>query len=91
MDLRQAIFTYNACDPFTKNEQRIKNFKETGYSRYIYENELDKICFQYDMTYGDLKELNRKTAADKILHDKAFDIANDPKYDEYQRGLASIL
>ena len=40
-------------------------FKETGNSRYIYQNELDKACFQYDMAYGDFKDLTRRTASDK--------------------------
>ena len=66
-------------------------FKETGDSRYIYRNELDKACFQHDMTYGDFKDLAQRTAADNILRDKAFDIAKDPKHDGYQRGLASVV
>ena len=57
MHLRQSGFTYSACGPFTKNKQRIQKFKETGDSRYIYQNELDKACFQHDMTYGDFKDL----------------------------------
>ena len=42
MYLRQPGFTYSACGPFTKNKQRIQKFKQTGDSRYIYRNELDK-------------------------------------------------
>ena len=68
----------------------IQKFKRTGYSRYIYKNELDKVCFQHDMAYGDFKDLKR-TAADKVLRDKAFNIAKNPKYDRYQRGLASMV
>ena len=49
MHLRQLWFTYNACGPFTKNKERIKKFKETGDSKYIYQNELGKACFQHDM------------------------------------------
>ena len=58
--LRQPEFTYSACGPFTKNEwtNRIPKFKETGDSRYIYQNELDKAYFQHDMTYGDFKKFN---------------------------------
>ena len=63
----------------------------TGDSRYIYKNELDKACFQHDMTYGDFKALKKRTAADKFLRDKAFNIAKNPKYDGYQRGLASMV
>ena len=42
------------------------------------------------MAYGDLKDLPRRAASDKVLHDKTFNIAN-PKYDGYQRGLASMV
>ena len=58
---------------------RIKKIKETRDSRYIYQNELDKACFQHDMASGDFKDLTRRTTADKILRDKAFNIAKNPK------------
>ena len=60
-------------------------------SRYIYQNELDKGCFQHDMAYGDFKDLTKRTAADKVLCDKAFNIAKNSKYDGYQRGLTSMV
>ena len=88
MHLKQPGFTYNACGLFTKNKERIKKIKETGDSRYIYQNELDKACFQHDKAYGDFKDLIRRAAACKVLHDKAFNIAKNPKYDGYQRGFA---
>ena len=87
--LRQPQFTYSACGPFTKHKQRIQKFKETGDTNYIYKNELDKACFVHDAAYSDSKDLTERTVADKILKNKAFDIAKDPKYDGYQRGLAS--
>ena len=43
------------------------------------------------MAYGDSKDLARRTASDKVLRDKAFNIAKNPKYDGYQRGLASMV
>ena len=43
--------------------------------------EVDKTCFQLDMAYGNFKDLSRRTAFDKLLHDKAFNIAVNPKYD----------
>ena len=89
--LRQPGFAYSACGPFTKNKERIQTFKETGDSQYIYQKELDKACFQHDMTYGDFKDLTRRTVTDKVLHDKAFNIAKNPKYDGYQCGLASMV
>ena len=46
--LRQPGFTYSACGPFTKTKERIQKFKETGDSRYVYKNELDKACFQHE-------------------------------------------
>ena len=66
---------------WTIYKERMQNFKETGNSRYIYQNEPDKACFQYDMAYGDFKNSTRRTASDKILRDKAFNIAKNPKYD----------
>ena len=91
MHLRQPQFTYSACGPFTKHKQRIQKFKETGDTNYIYKNELDKTCFAHDAAYSDNKEFTKRTVADTILKNKAFDIAKDPKYDGYQRGLASIV
>ena len=91
MHLKQPEFTYSACGPFTKNKQKIQRFVETGDTKYIYINELDKACFQHDMVYGDFKDLKRRTQSDKVLRNKAFEIANSPKYDGYQGGLASIV
>ena len=89
MHLKQPGFTYSACGLFTKNKERTQKFKETGDTSYIYKNELDKTCFQHDMAYGDFKDIKRRTASDKILRDKAFNVAKNPKYDGYERGLAS--
>ena len=91
MHLRQPQFTYSACGPFTKHKQRIQKFKETGDTKYIYRNELDKACFTHDAAYSDSKDLTKRTVADKILRNRAFNIAKDPKYDGYQRGLASMV
>ena len=87
MHLRQSGFTYMLGDHLWKNKERMRTLKKTGDSRYIYQNELNKACFQHDMPYGDFKDLSRRTASNKILRDKAFDIAKNPKYDGYQRGL----
>ena len=56
MLLRQSEFTYSACEPFTKNKEKIQKFKETGDSRYIYQNELDKACSQEIMSYEGFKD-----------------------------------
>ena len=91
MHLRQPQFTYSTCGPFTKHKQRIQKFKETGDTNYIYKNELDKACYTHDAAYSDSKNLTKRTIADKILRDEAFNIAKDTKYDGYQRGLASMV
>ena len=92
MHLRDHIVgTYSPCGPFTKNKQRIQKNMQTGDMRYIYENELDKACFQHYMAYGDFKDLKSRTQSDKVLKDKAFETASNPNYDGYQRGLASMV
>ena len=89
--LKQPGFTYSTCGPFTKNKERIEKFMQTGNTDFIYKNELDKACFQHDMAYGKSKDLAKRTQSDKVLRDKRFRIAIDPKYDVYERGLASMV
>ena len=91
MHLRQPQFVYSACGPFSRHKERIKEFKRTGDTRYIYRNELDKACFQHDSAYADHKDLINRTKSDKVLRDKVYDIASNPEYDGYQRGLASMV
>ena len=91
MHLRQLQFVYSACEPFTRHKERIKKFKQTGDMRYIYRKELDKPCFQHDSAYADHKDLIYRTKSDKCLRDKAYDIASNPEYDGYQRGLANMV
>ena len=91
MHLKEPGFTYSACGPFIKNKKRIEKFMQTGNTDFIYRNELDKVSFQHDMAYGKSKDLTKRTQSDKVLRDKAFKIASDPKYDGYQRGLASMV
>ena len=91
MHSKQPGFTYSACGSFNKNKERIQKFKETWGSKHIYRNELDKAWFQHDMAYGGFKDLSRRTNSDKVLKNKAFNIAKNRKYDGYQRGLTSIV
>ena len=70
---------------------QIQKLKKAGDTKCIYRNELDKACFQHDMAYGDFEYSVGRTAADKILRDKAFNIAKDLKYDRCQRGLACLV
>ena len=81
--LKQPGFTYGACSRFTKTKERIEKFMQTGNT--------DKACFPHDMGYGKLKDLAKRTWSDKFLRDKAFEVASNPKYDGYQRGLVLLL
>ena len=80
------LFLCSACAPFTKKKKRIQKFKETRDLQYIYQNELDQACFQ-----ACFEDLTRTTALDRVLRDKAFNIAKNSKYNGYQRGLASVV
>ena len=64
---------------------------KTGNTGFIYKNEVDKACFQHDMAYDKSKDLVKRTQSDKVLKDKAFKIASNPKYGGYQRGLTSMV
>ena len=57
----------------------------------ILQNERNKVCFEHDMAHGDSKDLTRRTAFDKILHDKAFNIGENLKHDRYQKGLSLMV
>ena len=91
MHLKQPRSTYSACGPFTKNKAIIEKFMQTGDTNFIYKNELDKAFFQHDMVYGKTKDLVKRTQSDKVLKDKAFKIASDPKCYGYQRRLGSMI
>ena len=95
MHLKQPGFTYSVCEVFTKSKERTQKFKETGDTSYLYKNELDKASFCWkayeDLAYEDFKDLARRTASDKVLRDKTFNIAKNPSYDGHQRGLVSIV
>ena len=89
--LGQRGFTNSACGPFTENTERIEKIKETGDSRQIYQNELDKVCSQHDIIDGDFKDLTRRIVSDKTLRDKAFNIAKNLKYYGFQCEFASMV
>ena len=91
MYLKEPSFTYSACSPFTKKQRKNWKFLQTGNTDFIYKHKLNKACFLHDMAYGKSKDLVKRTQSDKVLRDKAFKIASDPKYDGYQRGLASMV
>ena len=64
--LREPRFTYITCGPFTKSKETIQKLKEPGNSRYIYQNELNKPCFQDDMAYADFKDSPSREASERI-------------------------
>ena len=74
-----------------KTKKELKGLCKPEIQTFLYKNELDKACFQHDMAYGKSKDLAKITQSDKVLRDKGFKIASDPKYGGYQRGLASII
>ena len=92
MHLKQPDFIYSACGPLTKNKERIEKFMQTRNTSFIYKTNLIKLVFSmiWLMTKKK-KDLAKRTQPDKVLRDKAFKIASDPKYDGYQRGLASMV
>ena len=86
MHLRQPGFTYSACGPFTKNNERIEKFMKSGNTDFIYKNEFDKACFQHDMAYGKSKDFVKKRGLVSMIY-KFFDkrskgsgITNDFNY-----------
>ena len=91
MHLRQPGLIYSVCELFTKHKQRIQKFMQTGDTNYIYKKELDKACFAHDAAYSDSKDLTKTTQSDKVLKEKAFAVASNPKYGGYQRGLALMI
>ena len=64
---------------------------QTRNTDFIYRNDLDKTCFQHVMAYSKSKDVANRTQSDRLLIDKPFKIASDPKYDSCQRGLASMV
>ena len=84
-------FTYFASGKFTKHRQRIPKFREIGNLKYMYKDELDIACFAHDAKHSDNKDLVKRIISDKVLKDRAHEIAINPKYDGYKRRLASMV
>ena len=77
--LRQPRFTYIACEPLTKNKEKIQKFQETGDSRYTYQVKLQRASFQRYIAY-DLRRF-LELISKKVLRDKEFNIAKNLDYD----------
>ena len=80
------VGTNSACGPFTSTGTKLINLFKQVIQTIYYKNELDKACFAHDDAYSDFR-----TAADKILINKAYGIAKYHKYYGSQRGLASMV
>ena len=91
INLRQPQYVYSACGPFTRHKEIIKESKRTGDTRLLYRNELDKACFKHDAAYAKYKDVENRLISDQKLKNSAYDIASNPKYDGYQRGLTSMV
>ena len=90
LHLRQPGFTYSG-GPLTRNKERIEKLMQIGNTDFICRNELDKACFQPDMSYDKSKDLAKRIQSETFLRDKAFKITSDPKYDVYHRDLSSMV
>ena len=91
LHLKEAGFIYSTCGPFPKQREKNQNFRETGNLTHLYKNELDKACFPHDVAYSDTKDLGKRTIPDKILKDRAYEIARNRNYHGYQRALTSMV
>ena len=87
MHLRQPQFVYSACGPFSRHKERIKEFKHTGDTSLLYRN----ACFKHDAAYTKYKDVENRLIPNRKLKNSAYDIGSNPKYDRYQRGLASMV
>ena len=72
-------------------QKKHEKFMQAGNTDRIHKNDLDKACFHHNVDYGKYKDLIKRTASDRVLRDKAFEIESNPKYDGYERGLASMV
>ena len=76
---------------WTIHRERVQKFRETGNLKYLYRNELGKACFAHDAAYFDSKDLANRTISNKILKDRAYEIARNCNYGGYKRALASMI
>ena len=91
LHLKEPRFTFSAYGLYTNHCERIQKSRETGNLKHLYRNELNKACFAHDAAYCDSKDLAKRTISDKILKDRAYEIARNRGYDGYQRALASMV
>ena len=91
LHLKQPGFTYSVCGPFAENVERIQKLWQTGNLKHLYRSELDEACLAHDAIYSDSDDLAKTAISEKILKDRAYEIAKNSGYDEHQRALASMV
>ena len=91
LHLKQPGFTQSDYLLFTIHLKRIKKFGETDNSKYLYKNKLDKSCFTHNATYSHNNDLVKRTLSDKILKDRAYEIARNCGYHGSQGALANVV
>ena len=89
--LRKSRFTYSVFGLFTKHREKIQKFRGRGNLKHLYRKELNIAGFAHDAAYFDSKDLAKRTISDKVLKDRAYEIAKNPKDNGYQRALASMV
>ena len=82
-NLKHPGFTYSACGPFTRSKSLCKPEIKILFMKMN--------SIRLDTAHGKSEDLIKRTQSDKVLRGKASKIANDAKFDGYQRGLASIV
>ncbi|DAC81515.1 TPA_asm: PLA2X [Capsaspora MELD virus 1] len=82
---------WSACGPGSKTGERIRKYKETGDTKYIYKNDLDKACFQHDLAYGEHKDVAGRILPDKQLKEAADRISKDMSEPAEIRHVASLV
>ena len=91
MHLKKAGFIYVFVDYLLKIKKELKNLRKLEIQNIFTEMNWIKLCFRHDMAYEGFKDLARRRASAEVLRDKTFNIAKNPKYDGYQRGLGFMI
>ena len=79
------------ADCLLKTKKEFKNSKRQEIQAIYTKINSISLFSTWHVLWRFYKDLTRRTASDKVLRDKAFNIAKTPKYDKYQRGLASVV
>ena len=91
LNLKYPGFTYSAWGLFTRHRERIQKLRDWSKLKHLFRNELNKLCVAHDAAYFDNENLAKRSFFDKILIDKACEIARISEDDSYQRAVTSML